>query len=613
MRKVDTGVEDTTLDMAYCCDEQAKHNQLYSKTLQRLFRGHPARHLQCTDVQCLENGSKKKKVVTRKYGAQLSEYAKHLDPRSFDGTGALGVIPTFSRNSEERTRWFVEFLALDFDSVELADVMPLIGFLEEDRIYVYLDRGTTGRGVHLYIFPSKSLSQGEAHTVLVTVANLSKSLKLPYPESMPSSASGPSKGILLPYRGAAEDGLGANPLIDPMNGTQIPLYEAESEIFRTEVEDLRNLVETLGDSQNDNKFCKGSSYNPIYINTYSEVLKAWNAECTRLKEFWVEGKRQYLALGLTAYGISIGVTDEKIREDIKALETASSNPEIDSRMKAVDGTVKKYVKGERIAWRKFYNLADVEPPGANKVIAWEVLLKLQILEDQLRSLLPFKGMGGFTDLDVLDSLIEVGRKYGRLHPEGVEISISTRDLALVARSSNTTIINSLKRLRTAGWVSRSNHGVGTNSGSVVLLIDDEDVGPRNLVTENADEEIMVHIPRFRWGGGKLGKMSRPILQNLQRLQPCTRAELARAMGRKSRDLRNPLNHLVEYKLVEYDEDSNTYFLPSNAEDRLLDVLITNGTLQTDFKHKDRFERERKAFRARIALRRGQNVDSYERV
>lgn len=612
MRKMDTGVFDTTLDMAYCCDEQAKHNQLYPETLQRLFRGHPARHLQCTDVQCLGNGSRKKEAITRKYGAQLSEYAKHLDPRSFDGVGALGVIPTFSSNSEERARWFVEFLALDFDSVGLADVMPLIAVLEENRIYVYLDRGTTGRGVHLYIFPSKPLSQREAHTVLVTVANLSKSLKLPYPEFMPSSASGPSRGIFLPYRGAAEDGFGANPLIDPANGTQIPLCEAESEIYETEIEDLWNFVETLEDAQNDNKSSKGSSYNPININTYSGVPKAWNAECTRLKEFWVEGKRQYLALGLTAYGISIGVPDEKIREDIKALERASSNPEIDSRMKAVDGTVKKYVKGERIAWRKFYSLADVEPPRANKVVSWEVLLKLQILEDQLRSL-PFKGMGGYTDLDVLDSLIEVGRKYGRLHPEGVEISISTRDLALVARSSNTTIINSLKRLKKAGWVSRSSHGLGTNSGSLVLHIDDEDVGPRNLVTENADEEIMVHIPRFRWGGGKLGKMSRPILQNLQRLQPCTRAALARGMGRKSRDLRNPMNRLLEYRLVEYDEDTNTYCMPSNFEDRLLDVLLINGTLQTDFKHKARFERERKAFRARMALRSTQNVDSYERV
>ena len=127
-------------------------------------------------------------------------------------------------------------MALDFDIFGFVDVMPLIAVLEEYRVYVYLDQGTTGRGVHLYIFLSDPLPQGEAHEVLVTIADLSKQLNLPYPEFMPSSASGPGKGIFLPYRGAAEDGFGANPFINPMGGEQIPLDVTESEVFRTDVE-----------------------------------------------------------------------------------------------------------------------------------------------------------------------------------------------------------------------------------------------------------------------------------------------------------------------------------------------------------------------------------------
>jgi len=544
-----------------------------------------------------QSGGAKKKVATIHRGARLENYSKHLDPRSYDGVGALGVIPTFPTRLGEKSRWFVWFLALDYDSLSMQEVMKLIAVLEEYRVYVYLDEGTTGRGVHLYIFLSVPLSQAEAHGVLITIANLSKKLKLPYPEFMPSSGSEAGRGIFLPYRGAADDGFGFNPLINPMGGEHISLGEAESEVFRTDVEDLRVLVENLGNTKSENIASNNPSYNPADTSTYEGALKTWGAEMRRLKEEWVEGKRQYLALGASAYGISLGMTKDRIKGDIETLEKGSSDPQVAERLRAVDGTIEKHVKGERIAWRKFYMLADVEPPGANRVIGWEVILKLQVLEEKLRSV-PFKGMGGFTDLDVLDSLIEVGRKYGKLHAEGVEISISTRSLAEVARAGHDTILKSIKRLREAGWVRRSSHGTGTESGALVLLIDNEDVTSHDLSDE---QDALFHIPRFRWGGGKLGKTVRPILQVLQRLQPCTRADVARAMGRESRDIRNPMNRLVEYRLVNHEEKTNTYCLPADFEDRLFEFLFTSGTLQTDLKHKNRFKMERMAYRALLTM------------
>ncbi len=407
-----------------------KDSRDYPSILQGLFPGHPARRLLCTGVCPDESGKNKKKVITIKRGAWPEDYSKHLDPKSYAGEGALGIIPTYSKDIGEKTRWRVRFLSLDYDSVSMPMVMDLVAMLEEYRVYVYLDQGTTGRGVHLYVFPSFPLSQAEAHKVLITIANLSKQLKLPFPEFMPSSASGPSKGIFLPYRGATDDGLGANPLIDPIGGEHISLEAVESEVFRTDVEDLRALVENLGSTQSESRATHALSYGRIDTSTYDGALKAWDAEMARLKEVWVEGKRQNLTLGASAYGISIGMSAERIRGDIETMERASSNPEVDDRLKAVNGTIERHVKGERIAWRKWYLLADVEPPRGNRIVPWEVTLRLQVLEDRLRSSL-FKGMGGFTDMDVLDSLIEVGKKYGKLHAEGVEISISTRNLALV--------------------------------------------------------------------------------------------------------------------------------------------------------------------------------------
>jgi len=535
-----------------------RDNLDYPGILRELFPGHPARHLLCNSVYRNESGQATKKVITIHRGASVEDYSKHLDSENHEGRGALGIIPTFPDSTGGKTRWFVSFLSLDYDSIGVEEVMPLIAMLEEYRVYVYLDRGTTGRGVHLYVFLSDPLPQREAHEILATIADLSKHLGLPYPEFMPSSPHRAGKGIFLPYRGAAEDGLGANSLIDPVGGVEIPLDLVKSEAYGTEVGDLRDFAKSLGAVGSKSRTSHESSYNPIDVGTYTGGLEAWGAEMTKLKEVWAEGRRQNLTLGATAYGISLGIPDERIKADIETLETASSNPELDNRLRAVDCTIEQHAKGERIAWRRFYDLADVRPPRGNRAAPWEVLLRLQVLGYRLSGI-PFKGMAGFTDLDVLEALIEVGKKYGKLHSEGVEISISTRDLALVARVSRDTIFKSIMRLTEDGWIKRSSRGEGTDSGSLVLLVDEEDVNSHELSPDRdvTDDDVMFHIiPRFRWGGGKLGKTARPILQILQRLQPCTRADVARAMERESRGIRNPMNRLWEYGLVDYDEGSN---------------------------------------------------------
>jgi hypothetical protein len=124
-----------------------KDNRDYPGTLQRLFPGHPARRLLCTSVEPDESGSLRKSVATIRRGAHLTDYSKHLEVQSYDGAGALGVIPTFPETVGARSRWFVGFLTLDFDTVALADVRTLVTVLEGHRVHAYLDQGTTGRGV----------------------------------------------------------------------------------------------------------------------------------------------------------------------------------------------------------------------------------------------------------------------------------------------------------------------------------------------------------------------------------------------------------------------------------------------------------------------------------
>ncbi len=54
-------------------------------------------------------------------------------------------------------------------------------------------------------------------------------------------------------------------------------------------------------------------------------------------------------------------------------------------------------------------------------------------------------------------------------------------------------------------------------------------------------------------------------------------------------------------MVDHDEEINTYTLPIDLQDRLFEVLLADGTLATDFKHKKRFERERKVYRALLSM------------
>lgn len=563
-----------------------------SEVLKGLFPCHPARHLTGKVVQDIGSGQVKKDVRTRKSGPSLGHYAGHLSAESDGEANVLGVIPTFPKTAGDKRYWFVSVLALDYDTVAAQDMWPLLFALEESGVYAYYDTGTTGRGIHLYIFLSEPLVQQEAHGVLACVADLSEELGLPYPEFFPSSPRAAGKGILLPYRGAAEDGIGVNPLIDPTTGEMVPLPEAEDAIHRTELEDLRAFVETLDHPRSKAE----TSHNAVIIDTYSDASEAFSAEGQRIARSWTESRRQYLALGFTAFAIRIGVAADAIREAITAMEEKSSNPEVDKRLAAVNSTIEKYEKGQRIACHKFYRLAGLEPPALRRAVSWEAQVRLRAFKAKLDSA-AFKGIRGYTDQDVVKTLVQIARKYGKVHRRGVEVSIAVRQLASEARVSKQTVIASLKRLSEEGWIWRSSRGKGTNSGTLVLLVGDTDLDSSEAeVGDDPDGETLFHIPRFRWGAGKLGKSVGPILRWVQLLQPCTRADVARAMGRQSRDIKAPMDRLKEHSLVDYDEKTCMYSLPANFEDLLIKALSADGTLETDLKHKSRYEWEQARFK-----------------
>jgi len=561
-------------------------------SLQELFPSHPGRHIKLLPNKVGDPGSKKR-IVTIRSGASENDYAQHLSAESTQGPGALGVFP--AHPGGVAGSWIVWWVALDYDTVDVKGLYPLISTLEDFGIYSYWTAGTTGRGGHLYIFFNEPLLQDQAHKVVIAIADVSEHLSLPRPEMRPSSSAGPGTGILLPYRGAERDGYGANPLIDPVSGNYIPLENTEEEVYSTGIESLFALTKESKSYREINTASSSSEEDDF--RTYAEGLEAWQEEVRRIEPLWTKNRRQDLALGLTAYGLKLGVPPARIRSDIEALEENSSEPEVPKRQEdAVDRTVRRHEEGERIAGLLYYRKAGVEPPPYNQVAPLEALLKLQLLRDRA-SMRLWKGMAGGTNRDVYLTLIEVGQKYGKPYDRGVEVSTSTRDLALKARVSHNSVLRSLERLKNAGLVERTSGSKGTRSGSLGLLIEQDALDCYEFPAE-ADLKARVGAPnsesvlRFRWGAGKLGKLSGAILEAIHRLQPSTRPEIARALNRKSRDIKRQLKKLEERGLILRDGD--TYLLPPNFEEILQESLSLDGTLQTDKRHEQVYEMQREA-------------------
>jgi DNA-binding MarR family transcriptional regulator len=335
--------------------------------------------------------------------------------------------------------------------------------------------------------------------------------------------------------------------------------------------------------------------------------EAWETELNRLRPKWEETRRQDLTMGAAAYGLALGVPPEKVREDLLNLAKASDDPEIEKRRDAVNRTLSKHAEGKRVAWRTYYQRAGLEPPRG-KYPSPEVLFELEFLKAKVLEKV-WKGKGGLTNRDAYLSLIEVSQAHGTPHERGVEISISTRDLASRAGVSRETVIKALQRLERVGLVERASRGRGAESGSLLLLVNGDELQAYRDAGEG-DQQVPdpTSSPRLRYGSHKLGKLAGAILGVLETSGPMTRPEIARALNRKSRDIKAPIHRLESRELVEFDEESRCYSLPADHPQVLVRELERDGTYAVEARDRKRFREEREAFyKTVLADREGANV------
>jgi CRP-like cAMP-binding protein len=522
--------------------------------LQTLFPPHP---LAFSKLAVLSGCSKSAPVVRR--SASQAEYLTHLSPDAYGGVGALGMFPGLSiPNEKGEPRWYSPYFVVDFDKARPDDLWPLIDTFEGFALYTYPTCGTTGRGSHLYGFIEGLVPQCEVHNLMKGVQHIAKEMGLGTPEIRPSSAFDRGSPIFLPYRGALKDDYGFNPLLDPERDfSPLMLEHAPREVRRISAEALEAFRSRVA-KYSSPKPASASRSGANRVSAAKDALEHLRDEFERVAPFFVESHRQSLVMGLTAYAVrALGLDADAVRSEVSAFIKGRDTDELPRRLEALERTLAKYARNPvDIAWKEYYERAGLTPPG-KPGISREIRGRLELAARAI-SERTWRGTAGLTDRSIYVALLLVAAEHGTVHERGVAVSVSTRDLALRAGVSDKTVSSALARLKDDGVVVRDNHVKRsfTDAGTLVLIVE-------------GVSELLHSFPLLgglrEWGHlythpacmyRRLGKVAAPLLiVLLTNSRPLTRPELARSLGRSSRDIRKPLERLLLHRVVSETADA----------------------------------------------------------
>ena len=508
----------------------------WAQLLMTTFPGHPARHLQAFVP---ENGELKKvrEIASR---ANYGNYQRHLAAESLAGPGAVGVMPGIRSGSTWRTPWAV----MDFDSTGPTELAEFFSVLSGHGLEFTFSTGSTGRGCHVWFLLDQAVTLTQAHKALAFLKRVVGLLGFGQIDLRPDGSSENGAGIMLPYRGAIIDGFGANPLWSPVTGAQINLEEVPG-LPRQEAK----AFVKLGTLRSPERFLAGTlpTERPRLTSRLETVLLdpsfRWNAELDRLSPLWEEGRRHHLTVAVTAYGVSLKVDPDTIREDVLALVESCNDEEAQSREQAIELGLARSDTGKTLSADHFYELAEVESPRSAELTEVRSLLEGGRDDLMARS---WPSKSGKTDRSLYKTMLLMALEHGYLHPDGVELSVAWSQLSHEANiGSSDTLGNSLARLEDAGLIGRANYSSEGKSGSFVLLVTKRSI----LLRGGIGADYFGLSPALRNGSGSLGKTREQVLDLLIWYGPQTREELAAQMQTRWNDLNKSLARLLSSGVV----------------------------------------------------------------
>jgi putative DNA primase/helicase len=236
----------------------------------------------------------------------------------------------------------------------------------------------------------------------------------------------------------------------------------------------------------------------------------------------------------------------------------------------------------------------------------DVLRNVEALYAGVLERLEWTGRGGPTDRAVYAALLITARRHGRPARGGVKVYISVRALALASGVSKKTATKALDRLRAAKLVYRASEGKGAKAGALFLRVTQGvDTQPRWGGSEDSGLPLRKHLRellRLRWGPGRAGKTRALYLDVIARSEDgATLSEIAARTGRRRYDVRRALVLAEARALVEC--SGETYRLVPEFAAALEDELEASGIKRAERLQRDRYEREREAYRSRLIRRR----------
>jgi hypothetical protein len=237
---------------------------------------------------------------------------------------------------------------------------------------------------------------------------------------------------------------------------------------------------------------------------------------------------------------------------------------------------------------------------------------LEVVEHLASIERPIKGMGGATGWSIYRAGLELCRRYGREHPDGLVLSVDVRTWAQMAGTTHTSVRRFIGR---TSLIRVARKGSGRRSGEFVFLATTaasrtaighkafhssrREVGKERSGTPSA---LLRTLERLRWGPGRIGKSRAAILHKLVECDhTLSRKELASRLGKKPESLRAPLKWLVDAGLLER-VSRGVYGVADDVQRRVEDAREIAGEPQADRLQIARHDRERDAYRRRNTLK-----------
>jgi hypothetical protein len=538
------------------------------------WRGHPERHL--VAVQPDAGQPKKLRLIHSPLSAQAVQTHLNVPTDVLGGVGSVGVMPGIKSGKVWRTPWAV----MDFDQQQPADLKPFFDLLLDRELRFVFSTGTTGRGAHLWFLLDQAITLHQANRALKFLKEVAVSIGWSGIDLRPDEKGEGSAGIMLPYRGAARDGEGVNPLYDPATGALILLSELPS-FPRQDAK----MFARLGSLRSVERFFAGLApekqpvHAPRLASEIPTAAEAWEAELGRLCPLWKPGRRNSLTVAASAFGLSLGINPEQLRDELMELIKSSHDEEESDREQVIDLAIKRHINGELLAYKHFYTEAGVQTPIEARSAAVRSLVcgGMERLMDSV-----WHGKAGKTDRSVHKTLLNLAAEFGYKHTFGVEISVAWSALIVEANvGSYSTLSKCLARLQAADLLRRGAVSVGGKSSSFILLLPNRSIplrgGAGNKV--RSQEESYCLSSALRNGVNRPGKPREEVIDLLGWHGAMSIKEMATRLEIRPTDLRKRLAALKNRDLIlwdEHDPDSMIRLI-ADIKKRLEEIQESDGS------------------------------------